>query len=56
MIGGCLIIIGDSDNSNSFGHHSYITNGRNIDLLGGDSDSENANGMVGILTDTSFPS
>ncbi len=40
---------GDSDNSNSFWHHSEITNGRNIDLLGEDSDSE-IHGEVGILT------
>ncbi len=32
--------IGDSDNSNSFQHHSDITNNRNIDILAGDSDSE----------------
>ncbi len=31
---------GDSDNGNSFRHHSDITNGRNIDILCGDSDSE----------------
>ncbi len=37
---GLIDNIGDSDNSNSFQHHSDITNGRNIDLLGGDSDSE----------------
>ncbi len=28
----------DSDNNNSFQHHSDITNGRNIELLVGDSD------------------
>ncbi len=32
---------GDSDNSKSFRHHSDITNGRNIDLLGGVSYSNN---------------
>ncbi len=32
--------IGDSNNSKSFQHHSDIINGRNIDLLRGDSDSE----------------
>ncbi len=32
--------IGDSDNSNYF-WYSDITNGRNINLLGGDSDSKN---------------
>ncbi len=32
---------GDSDNSNSFRHHSDVTNGRNINLLGGNSESEN---------------
>ncbi len=31
---------GNSDGSNSFRHHFEITNGRNIDILGGDSDSE----------------
>ncbi len=31
---------GESDNSYSFWHHSDITNGRNVDCLGGDSDSE----------------
>ncbi len=31
---------GDSYNSSSFRYHSDITNGRNIDLLGGDSDSD----------------
>ncbi len=30
---------GDSDNSNSFQHHSDITNGKNINRLRGDSDS-----------------
>ncbi len=30
----------DYDNSNSFQHYSDITNGRNLDLLGGESDSE----------------
>ncbi len=32
--------IGDSNNGKSFQHHSDIINGRNIDLLRGDSDSE----------------
>ncbi len=40
--------IGDSDNSNSF-CHSDISNNRNIDLLGGDSDSEFWQWRVGIL-------
>ncbi len=31
---------GDSDRSNSLRCHSDITNGRNIDFLGGDYDSE----------------
>ncbi len=31
---------GDSDNSKSFRHHSDMTNGRDIDLLGWNSDSE----------------
>ncbi len=39
---------GHSGNSNSFQHHSDITNGRNIYILGGDSDMK-ANGRVGIL-------
>ncbi len=33
---------GDSDNSSSFRYHSDITNGRNIDLLGGDSVSDSS--------------
>ncbi len=43
----------DSDNSNSFQHHSDITNGRNIDLLGGIL-TVKANGRGGILTDNPF--
>ncbi len=31
---------GDSDNNHSFRYQSDITNGRNIDLFGGDSDIE----------------
>ncbi len=31
---------GPSDNSDYFRHYSDITNGRNIDILGGDSDIE----------------
>ncbi len=31
---------GDSDNNNSFWHHSDITKGINIECLGGDSDNE----------------
>ncbi len=41
MTGVCLTIIqGTLDNKNSFQLDSDITNGRNIDLLGGDSDIE----------------
>ncbi len=36
MTGVCLTIYMDS-----FRHHSDITNGRNIDLIGADSNSEN---------------
>ncbi len=44
---------GYSDNSNSFWHHSDITNGRNIDLWEGILTMK-ANNMVAILTDKSF--
>ncbi len=43
---------GHPDNDNYFPHHSDITNGRNIDFLGGDFDS--ANGREGILTNKHF--
>ncbi len=33
---------GNSDNNSSFQHHSDIANGRNIDLLGGESESESS--------------
>ncbi len=39
---------GDSDNSNSFGHHSVITNGRNKSF--GIGFKVKAHGSVGILT------
>ncbi len=45
---------GDSDNTISFWHHSDITNGRNIDHLGGDPYWKLMNGVVGILTDKPF--
>ncbi len=37
---GASVHTEDSNKSNYFRHHSDITYGRNIDLLGGDSDSE----------------
>ncbi len=41
----------DSDNNNSFRHHSDI-NGRTIEIMGGDSNQVNC--RVGIVTDKPF--
>ncbi len=43
----------ESDNINSFWHHSAITNGRNIDFWEGIL-TVKTNAMVGILTDNPF--
>ncbi len=49
-----LTIQGTLTTAINFRHYSEITNDRNIDILGRDSDSENYSARLGILTDKPF--